>query len=208
MILKARHHFFIYPFFIRYCRWKIRKHFSNVSISGDFQDRGLPILLICNHTGWWDGFWAAYLNFNRFQRLFHFMMLEVQLCKYWFFKYTGGYAITKNSRSIIESLEYTATLLNDKNNLVLMFPQGKMHSVYDTVFHFEKGIGKVLSLLASKPVHILFAANMIDYFSTPRPGLYIYFAEYTGNGFNHADLETCYNLFYQQCLNKQIKLGE
>jgi 1-acyl-sn-glycerol-3-phosphate acyltransferase len=140
MIIKAKHHFVIYPFFKFYAVYKIWRHFDRVFINGDYQEKNLPLLLISNHVSWWDGFWAMYLNMRLLHRKFYFMMLEEQLKKFSFFINTGGYSVKKGNRSIIESINYTIELLTDSKNLVLMFPQGKITSVYDRSIKFEKGI--------------------------------------------------------------------
>ncbi|MCA1747958.1 MAG: hypothetical protein LC655_09695, partial [Bacteroidales bacterium] len=76
MIIKARHHWFYYPFFKGYSRWLPRLDFRNVVYHSEVQDGGLPVLLIGNHFSWWDGFLALDINQRLFGRLFHIMMLE------------------------------------------------------------------------------------------------------------------------------------
>ena len=92
-ILRAKHNFFIYPFFQYYTKMMIKKKFESISIEGEFKDSGKPLMLIGNHISWWDGFWAMYINLKLFKRKFHFMMQEDQLLRYKFFNYTGGFSI-------------------------------------------------------------------------------------------------------------------
>ena len=127
------------------------------------------------------------------------MMLEEQLKKFSFFNQTGGYSIRKKSRETIESINYTAELLRERGNMVLLFPQGKIESIYKTSFQFESGIGHVIKK-AECDIHILFMANLIDYFSDRKPGLYIYIIEYKGNKFDVKSIQDAYNLFYNQCI--------
>jgi 1-acyl-sn-glycerol-3-phosphate acyltransferase len=142
MICRAKHNFFVYSFFKLYTVAKIRKNFKKIHISGSFEDKQLPILIISNHVSWWDGFWAEYLNLKLFHRkFFYFMMLEEQLEKNRFLNYTGGYSIKKKARSIIESLDYTAGLLADNMNYVLIFPQGEIQSLYNDKICFDKRSG-------------------------------------------------------------------
>ena len=119
-ILRAKHNFFIYPFFQYYTKMMIKKKFESISIEGEFKDSGKPLMLIGNHISWWDGFWAMYINLKLFKRKFHFMMQEDQLLRYKFFNYTGGFSINNKPRNIIESIDYSSNLLNDKNNLLLI----------------------------------------------------------------------------------------
>ena len=130
MIYRATHHFLIHPFFRFYSVWKTRRKFHKVYLNGTFTDKNLPVLLVSNHFSWWDGFWAVYLNEKIFHRIFHFMMLEEQLKSHMFLNKTGGYSIKKGSRSIIETIDYTAQLLSDRKNLVLIFPQGEISSMH------------------------------------------------------------------------------
>jgi len=207
MILKAKHHFIIYPFFKWYARWQTRRKFSNTTITGDFTDRGLPLLLVANHVSWWDGFWAMVLNIEIFSRLFHFMMLEEQLKKHWYFNHSGGYSVSKKSRSILASLEYTRELLKNPGNLVLIFPQGEIQSMHRQHFRFEKGIGRISAGLESK-IQVVMAVFLTDYFSRPKPGLYLYFREYPGITFDRDSLEKAYNQFFADCLEQQCGLND
>ena len=75
---------------------------NRLNLLVDFNDRNLPVLLISNHISWWDGFWAMYINLKVLKRKFHFMMLEEQLRKYWFFNYTGGFSVNKKSKVFLK----------------------------------------------------------------------------------------------------------
>lgn len=205
MILKARHNMFLYPFFIWYSQWSIGRHFSTTSLDGTYCERHLPLLIISNHISWWDGFWVVNLNRRLFKRKFHFMMLEEQLRRHWYFNYTGGYSVRKHSRSALESIDYTAELLTDRGNAVLLFPQGEINSLYKDTFVFEKGIERILKKVNRDEIEILFMANMVDYLSDARPSLYQYIEEYKSTDTKCAEIEKQYNLFYRRCLEKQTK---
>jgi len=148
-----------------------------------------------------------YLNIKLFQRKFYFMMIEEQLKKYKFFNKTGGYSVKKGSRSIIETLEYTIQLLKDKNNMVLLFPQGEIQSLYTQTIHFENGIGNIMKKV-SGPVQVIFLVNLVEYFSNPKPGLYLYLKEYTGKDFTTENLEKEYNYFYVNCISEDLRIKE
>lgn len=205
MILKAQHNFIIYPFFKKYSQWIIKKHFSNVVINGNFLCKQKSVLLLCNHISWWDGFWIMYLNIKVFKMKFHFMMLEEQLRKYFLFNYSGGFSIKKKSKSLIESLNYTLELLLTPENFVLIFPQGEIESMHNNKISFQKGINKIISKINYEKVQIVFVVNLIDYFSKPKPTLYSYIKEINYNEFNLSEIENNYNIFYQNCLNNQLK---
>lgn len=203
-MIKAKHHFFIYPFFQYYTLYLLRKKFHSVCVIGEFFDENKPILLIANHVSWWDGFWAMFLNLNRLKRKFYFMMQENQLLKFRFFNKTGAFSVNKNSREIIQSINYASVILEDKRNMLLIYPQGKIQSIYEHKFNFEKGIERILKEKNGK-VQLVFSVNLIDYFSQPKPSLYIYIETYSGQ-FTRNNIEFSYNEFYQNCVNKQKQI--
>ena len=205
-MLKSRHHFIVYPFFQHYTRYLLRTRYHTVSIENHFADNGNAVLLIGNHVGWWDGFWAMYLNLKVLKRKFHFMMLEEQLMRYRFFNYTGAFSVDKGSRSVVESIRYASDLLNDSKNMLLMYPQGRLHSMYEHHFQFEKGIERMLKNRERK-VQVVFSANLVDCFTEPKPSLSIYTENYEG-AFTVEALEQAYNDFYTRCLEKQFAKAE
>lgn len=132
------------------------------------------------------------------------MMLEEQLQKNRILNYTGGYSIKKNSRCIIETLAYTSDLLTNAKNLVLLFPQGKIESIYADNFTFESGLSRVLKHLKND-VQLLFVANMVEYGSFTKPEVNIYLSEYKSSLSNTQELQLSYTAFYEDCKANQIK---
>lgn len=204
MIIKAKHNFFIDSFFRFFVIWKMKRSFHSFIIERKVEDKKLPVLLICNHISWWDGLWTLHINQQLFHRKYHFMMLEEQLNINWFFKYTGGFSIRKNSKSVIESLDYTAELLTNKNNMVLIFPQGEIGSMHDTTFIFGKGVSKILQR-AKNEIQTIFVANFIDYHSNVKPTLHAYMENYSGSA-KISEIQESYNSFYKDCIFGQIKI--
>jgi 1-acyl-sn-glycerol-3-phosphate acyltransferase len=203
MILKAKHHFIIYPFFKWYAQWIVKRQFGKVRIIGHLTNNDRPILLIANHTSWWDGFWAMYVNLKIFRRKFYFMMLEQQLRKYWLFNYAGGFSVHKQSKSIIETLTYTTELLKDSNNLVLVFPQGEIQSMHTQNIEFEKGIERILKNSAIA-LQVVFMVNLIDYFSNRKPGVYFHLQEYKGDAYDAESIQRSYNQFFAESVKYQM----
>jgi 1-acyl-sn-glycerol-3-phosphate acyltransferase len=202
LILKAKHNAVIYPFFKWFIRFKINRNFNPVKITSEIIEKNLPVLLITNHNSWWDGLWVEYVNQQIFKRKYHFMMLEDQLRKFWFFNYTGGFSVRKNSKSIIETLDYTRQLLTNKNNLVLMYPQGEIQSMHEPVFKFERGLEHILKKIEN-PVQVVFMVSLVDYFSNPKPGLFLYLKEFDGMDFKTETILLKFNKFYADCVEKQ-----
>ena len=208
MIIKAKHNFIIHPIFKQFSRVMINRHFSRVEVIGNIDvSSECSILLLSNHTGWWDGFWHLFLNMKVFKKKFHFMMLEEQLKKHWYFNYTGGFSVNKSAKSIVETLQYSAELLSHPTNLVLMFPQGKIESIYKQSFAFEKGVQKIIEKTDRSKVQIVFLVNSIDYFLNKKPILHHYIKEYTESDTNYLTLEKSYNAFFQESIKHQTEKG-
>jgi hypothetical protein len=181
----------------------INRHFRSVVIKNDFTDNGKPILLIGNHFSWWDGFFANYLNIKIFKRKFHVMMLEEQLQNRMFLNKAGAYSIRKHSHSVKESLAYTRNILSDSENLVTLFPQGEIRSMFQFPVRFERGITQVLNGLEGK-VRVVFMAALIDYFSHRKPSLTLGLKEYIpGESIDLQNMEDTFNDYLKEMIAQQ-----
>jgi hypothetical protein len=190
-MIKTRHHWFLYPFFVWFGWIRMKRHFKKIHINGTISDFGLP----------------ASLNKKKFHKKFHVMMLEDQLKKNWFFQHTGAFSVRKNSKSIVESLNYAAELLQNQNNLVTYFPQGQFESINQKKLHFEKGVEWLLKNLKNE-VQVIFVASQVDYFESDKPHLFMHFETYDFQGKNLPEIEDDYNTFYRTSALKNIKLKD
>jgi len=195
-MIRAKHNPFVVGFFRLFTFLKMKQSFHSIKMDAKVDVQNKSVLLIANHTGWWDGFWALFLSTNVFQKKYHFMMLEPELRKRMLFNYSGGFSVAHGSRSSIESLNYSADLLRDTGNLVLMFPQAKMHSIYNDNLKFERGVEYILKKCETKP-SIVFLAALVDYFEHPKPDVYFYISEYEGQNQDVKSIEMAYNQFIQ-----------
>jgi 1-acyl-sn-glycerol-3-phosphate acyltransferase len=207
MITRARHNFFIYKFFSLYTLVSIKRNFRKVYIDGEIKEREAGVLIISNHVSWWDGFWIMYANLKVFRRKFHFMMLEDQLKRFWHFRYTGGFSVRKGSRTVFETLDHTCELLSYKGNIVLVFPEGEIESIYKRAVRFERGIERVIKKCGNGII-VCFAVNLIEYLSEKKPSLYIYLKEFTPVTGTLEETELEYNKFLSQCIEKNIRRVE
>ena len=202
-MIKARHKALYVKFFNFYSRWMIRWHFRKVRINGHVQNGSFPILMIGNHFSWWDGFIACYINEAVFRKKFHIMMLEEQLRPRMFLNRAGAYSIRRGSRDALETLKYTAGLLHDPGNLVVLYPQGELESIYGFPVKFEKGI-EAIALKSATVYHLVFYSALLDYFSHRKPLLNIYLKEVPANvSLSVEALQSAYNDFLQECFAYQ-----
>jgi 1-acyl-sn-glycerol-3-phosphate acyltransferase len=112
------------------------------------------------------------INQLHWKKKFNVMMLKEQLLKHKTFVGAGAFSVDPGSRSIIESLNYTKELLADKNNMVLLFPQGEIQSQHKNQLTFEQGVDRIILGLENTDVLLLNAFN--DYFSNKKNSLFVY----------------------------------
>lgn len=202
-MLKARHHWFYVKFFNWFLHHKMQKHFHEIVIKGTLENKNIPSLMIGNHISWWDGFIAQYLNLKFLNKKIYIMMLEEELQKRRFFCRAGAFSIGKKKTSVIESLDYAASTIHHTENILLMYPQGLIQSQHQHDIQFHSGITRILQS-ASYPLQMCYYVAFTDYFSNPKPSLFLYV---TQEIFNHAasakDLEIQYQLFLTNCLHQQ-----
>ena len=182
----------------------LHQHFRKITIKGGFTDRKLPLLLVANHFSWWDGFIANYLNNSLFNRQFHIMMMEEQLEQRMFLNKAGVFSIKKNSRDVVDSLNYTKELLTNPQNMVAIYPQGEIQSLYHYPVQFEKGISSILGKLQPQNVQVIFLASLVDYFSHRKPSLTLALADYSTKQFSSIkDMEDAYNQHLKNIIDQQ-----
>ncbi|MFO7867773.1 MAG: 1-acyl-sn-glycerol-3-phosphate acyltransferase [Bacteroidales bacterium] len=209
MIIRARHNCILYPFFTWYSKRMIGRHFHSVHFMSDSIDvSSSSVLVLANHISWWDGFWIQYLNTHMFHKKMFFMMMYAQLQRFWFFKYTGGFSVQKGKKSLLETLSYASSILQNRDNMLLLFPQGYIQSMHTNFFEFNRGVEKIISQQCPDSCKIVFVANFIDYLSVAKPSVYIYTSIYTDTDFSYTSIEKAYTDFYNQSLRTQQNLKD
>jgi len=203
-MIKASHNPLVYRFFKIYSTIKIRNNFNKVHIIGDVDVLNYSVLLIANHISWWDGFWTLHLCMNKLNKKFYFMMLENELRKRWIFSLSGGFSIANRAKSMIQTFNYSIDLLNDSNNLVLMFPQGKLNSLYNDEFIFQRGVERIVE--EAQNTKVIFQASLVDYFDHPKPDLFLYLKEYNSVHYKVESIQQAYSEFYKTCIEQQKRM--
>ena len=107
------------------------------------------------------------------------MMMEGELKKRISLNKVGVYSVKKGSRSLIDSLNYTLELLKDPKNLVVIFPAGRIQSIYTDHIPFASGVGRVLKKAGD--IQILFQAAFVDYSSNRKPTVELFIQEYAAS---------------------------
>jgi len=203
-MIKAKHNPFYIWFFWRYFHWKESLNFRKTTIFRDFDiPENQSVLLLQNHFSWWDGSWSYRISTEIFKRKFHVMMLENQLKKRMFLSKCGVFSITKNNRDFLNSLNYTAELLQNPNNLVTIYPTGIMQTQHQQNHPFQQGISRLTEGSANH-FSIVLAVILVDYFGFAKPEIRIYLEEYQGER-NLESIEQAYHSFYKSCIDRQTE---
>jgi len=203
-MIKARYHPLWLWFYSSYFRVLQKIHFRKISVftEEDFPE-GQSVLLLQNHFSLYDGYWSMYLCHKVFKRRFHVMMLEEQLARRMFLTRCGVFSVRKNSRDLIESLNYASELLQDPMNVVTIYPSGEIISHHQQNFPFQQGFARIVCR-SDNHSHIAFAVVLVDHFSLARPEIRIYLKNYSGERTAEA-IESAYHSFYQFCITKQTE---
>jgi 1-acyl-sn-glycerol-3-phosphate acyltransferase len=204
IMITPKHHLLVIYFFRWFSRIAIALHFKKVVFKHQNLTIDKPVLLIGNHFSWWDGFIANYINQKLLHKKFHILMLEEELKQRILFNYTGAFSIKKNSRSIIDSLNFCKNILINPTHLLVFYPQGKIVSGNASNIKFEKGIDKLIHDLKEK-ITVIFYCARTDYFSAPKPTLYLYLEECRLNE-DKIIIEEKYQAFYNQSTAIQSQL--
>jgi len=203
-MIRANHNNFVVKFSKYYTKILVGFFFDSVTYIGNYEDKGLPILMIGNHFSFYDGFIQILLNLKVYKRRFNFMMLEKELRKNMILTRIGACSISKGKRSSLESLDYAVELLEDKENLFLFFPQGKIKSIYTREFKFEKGLLTHILDKAKNDFELVFNINLINYGAKLRPDICVYYETHHLHADTTAEtIESAFNDFAKACFVKQ-----
>ncbi len=155
----------------------IKRHFRDFVVEQHVEpSRERPVLFLANHFSWWDGFTHYYLNQLYFGKRFHVMMLEEELEKRMLFRNAGAFSVKHGYRSVLETIAYTKELLKNPGNCVLMFPPGRIQSLYSNAFPFQKGVEKVLSA-SPEELQVVLSVILPEYGANAKPALHCYLRE-------------------------------
>ncbi|MDA9555305.1 1-acyl-sn-glycerol-3-phosphate acyltransferase [Pelobium sp.] len=205
-MIKPKSNKIIFSFFSWYISRIIKSDFHSFNFHPDTLSENKAVLLLANHFSWWDGFLLFHLNKIYFKKKFHVMVLEDTAQKVKFLKYLGAFGIQKNAKSLLQSLEYAGELLNHPENLVLIFPQGELHSSHLTSINFEKGISKVISS-SKKQFQYIFASVFTDYFEHRKPSVHIYLKNWEALEYTSLQvLKSEYNKHHESALKRQTSI--
>ena len=183
----------------------ILSKFSKINfLNAPIIDHNVATLVLMNHFSFNDGPMMHFLCRKVLKKAFKVMVLEEQMKNFKALKYIGCFSVNKKSRSLVESLDYAASLLSNPKNMLGIFPQGGVFSLHLERIHFEQGLDRILKK-KEKPIQVVFAVVLLDFLAGFKPKANVYLMNYSGVQ-HPKELEDAYNQFYQSCRQAQRKL--
>jgi 1-acyl-sn-glycerol-3-phosphate acyltransferase len=204
-VIRNKKNILVHGLLFIYTQWLLKRTFHKLSFNTIKTDPNKAILLIANHFSFWDALIMYQLNWKLLKKKFHVMVREDTTLHLHSLKYGGAFSVNKNSRDMLESLNYAAELLHDPNNLVLVFPQGKLHSNFVEQINFEKGIMKIIERSGDN-FQLVFAATFIQYFRSKKPSITVYLKNQEYHGKNLEELQNAYQQYYNLAKKEQTEI--
>ena len=184
----------------------ILRHFASLKFNGELtvkQDRSC--LMLMNHYSFNDSIILNRICRKILKKQLKAMVIEWQLKAFPILKYVGCFSVNKKSRTMIESLNYAAELLQDPSVMLGIYPQAGLFSMHLNRIHFESGLNYIFKRSDNIPFQVFFGVTLIDYLESFKPIARVYLTEYHGE--RKADqMEEAYNLFYAECKQKHQRL--
>jgi 1-acyl-sn-glycerol-3-phosphate acyltransferase len=203
-MIPQRRNGFVHKLFMPYLAYRLRKAFNVIKHDEIEIMPNHSILLLCNHFSWWDGFWAGQLTHTYLHRKFYIMMQEDHIKKRMFFNLLGGFSINRESKEVIQSLQYAAKLLDDPENLVTVFPQGKLVSNHSEEIDIERGIDYIVKKIKGN-CQIIYYSAFIEYFESLKPSVYIHFLNCgTNHDFDYERARKMISDHHKKALKEQV----
>ncbi|MDZ7725540.1 MAG: squalene/phytoene synthase family protein [candidate division KSB1 bacterium] len=154
------------------------KHFHSMQLlnTAPVFQKDQPVLVLPNHSTWWDGFFIYLLNQHLYNRMLYVMMLESQLCENPFFKHVGAYSINpERVTGTLQSIKYTLSLLNlSEPPMVCIFPQGELLPWSSQDLTYKRGIQLLLKKL-NRPLQICQCGIRCEFTQHQYPDVFIEF---------------------------------
>jgi 1-acyl-sn-glycerol-3-phosphate acyltransferase len=121
--------------FARHARGRIRRTFGRVLVSGLADTRGAaaraPLLVVANHTTWWDALVALYVSELLLDCDGYAMMDASNLRRVPFFRRVGAFGVDPHEPADgARAIRHAAKLLDAPGRAVWIFPEGRERSPF------------------------------------------------------------------------------
>lgn len=196
-MIQSKNNPFARLIFNNYIDRLLRKNFSSFYLCNEYPILNLneSVLITPNHFSWWDGFFIDYVIRMETNLDLRIMMLAEQLKKYWFFKYVGAFSIDPNNPfAIKDSINYTRKLISEKDNALIIYPQGEIEPFDKRPLSIKKGISLMLKI--SNNINVIPAAFKITFSNEKLPAIFLRFGNPLNSKIVLNDFTTFENAFH------------
>jgi len=191
--------------------WFFRKRFNKMIMNDIEIKPNHSYILMCNHFGFLDGFFAIYLCFkfiNKKQKLkgLYMMSVKKQIEKNWWLKYCGSFSVDPGSWTVGKSLNYAAELLSQPGNILLYYPQGNLESSNIRYIEFKNGINEIAKRIKGD-CQLIWSSNLLEYFESTKPSTYFNLLDCgTNHEFDFEALKQKVNKHHLQAMKNNVRL--
>ncbi len=162
--------------FSGHARDRVRATFGATLVHGLARTRALcaeaPVLLVANHTAWWDPLVALHVAQHLLGVDGYAMMDAKNLRRLPFFAFVGAFGVDLDRPADgAAAIKYTARLLDRPGRAVWIFPQGRERPITERPLAFRPGsaeIARVARKAQAVPVGLRY-----EFGAEERPSLYI-----------------------------------
>jgi 1-acyl-sn-glycerol-3-phosphate acyltransferase len=166
--------------FASHARGRIERAFAAVRVHGLGRVRELsreaPLLVVSNHTSWWDPLVILHASQHLLGTDGHALMDAQNLRKLPFFAMVGAFGVDLGDAADgAAAIRYAARLLDRPGRLVWIFPQGRERPITERPLAFRAGSAEI-ARVARRAVTVP-AALRYEHAGTERPVLYLSFGE-------------------------------
>jgi len=190
--------------------WLFRKRFNKMIINDIDIKPGHCYLLMLNHFGFFDAFFAYYLCFYYLNKKtlikgMYAMSVKKQMEKKPWLKYSGSFSVEPGKRSVGESLNYAASILNKPGNVLIYYPQGELESAYIRHIDFKDGIYEIITRTTGN-CQLIWCSVLTEYFESLKPSVYFNLLDCgTNKDFDFKKLKANINAHHLQAIKKNIR---
>jgi len=184
-MIRARRVNWFNAWFSGHARSRIRKTFGEVRVRGLEAAKASalesPLLIVSNHTSWWDPLVAIHVTNHMLEKVGHAMMDAKNLKRLPFFAMVGAFGVDlTNPADGAAAIRYAARLLDTPKNSVWVFPQGAERPISERPLGFRPGSGEVARV--AKKARVLPIGIFYEFGGVERPTLWISFGETIQSG--------------------------
>lgn len=179
-MIPARKSSLFNAWFAGHARSRIHKTFGKIFVRGleaaKNTAENTPVLVVSNHTSWWDPLVVLHLSQHLLKTDGYALMDAKNLRKLPFFALVGGFGVDLDQPADgAAGIMFAARLLREPGRLVWIFPQGRETPVTERPLGFKPGAAEI-ARVAKKALTIP-AALRYEMAGEEKPYLYISFGE-------------------------------